>query len=109
MPRIGRRDQLVTLERATSSQDSYGEEQATWATIGQEWAAVYYGRGNERRQAAMEHGAQPATFAMLSNPITLGLQVTDRIQHAGAAWDIEGIALDTPSRGHLEITATRSA
>lgn len=109
MTRIGRRDQLVTLERFTTSQDSYGEDQQDWAPIGQEWAAVYYGSGSERRQAAMEQGGQTATFAMLANPITLGVKLTDRIVHAGGAYDIEGIMPDTPRRGEIEIIATRSA
>ncbi|MBB3034051.1 head-tail adaptor protein [Alteriqipengyuania lutimaris] len=107
MVRIGRRDKLVTLERATMAQNDYGEEVPTWSAIGQEWAAVFYGRGDERRQAAMEQGSQPATFGMLANPITLGLKVTDRIQHAGTVWDIEGMAPDTPRRGEIEITAVR--
>lgn len=107
--RAGRRDQLVTLERASTVQDEYGEEQETWAPIGKEWVAVFYGRGSERRQAAMEQGQQPATFQLLSNPITRSLTLTDRIGHAGAAWDIEGIAPDTPARGLIEVTAVRSA
>lgn len=104
----GRRDQLITLETATTTQDDYGEEISTWGTIGTEWAAVFYGRGDERRQAAMEQGSQAATFQMLSNPITRALTLKDRIQFGGA-WDIEGIAPDMPKRGYIEITAVRSA
>lgn len=108
MTRIGRRDQLVTLERYSTSQDSYGEDQQDWAQIGQEWAAIYYGRGDERRQAAMEQGKQPAVFQMLSNTLTRSLTLTDRIQFGGV-WDIEGIAPDMPKRGYIEIAAVRSA
>lgn len=107
--RIGRRDQLVMLERSNPTQNGYGEEIPAWGTIGQEWAAVYYGRGDERRQAAMEQGSQPATFALLANPITRSLMLTDRIRHAGSAWDIESIAPDTPKAGEIEITAVRAA
>lgn len=107
--RIARRDQLVTLERATTTSDGYGEETQTWGTIGQEWAAVHYGRGSERREAAAEHGVQAANFTFLSNPVTRGLTLTDRIQHAGSAWDIEAIAPEMPRRGEIEITAVRSA
>ena len=109
MPRIGRRDQLVTLERSTSEQDAYGEEIATWSSIGQEYAAVYYGRGDERRQAAMQQGSQAATFGLLANPVTRGLTTRDRIQHGGEPWDIQGISPDTPTTGDIEITAVRSA
>lgn len=107
MTRIGRRDQLVTLERYTTSQDSYGEDQQDWAPIGQEWAAVFYGRGDERRQAAMEQGSQAATFKLLSNTLTRSLTLTDRIVHEGANWDIQQIA--PMERGYIEITAVRAA
>lgn len=103
----GRRDQLISLERATVEQDSYGEEVSTWAEIGTEFAAVYYGRGDERRQAAMEQGSQAATFKLLSNTLTRSLTLTDRIVHEGANYDIEGIA--PMERGYIEITAVRAA
>lgn len=108
MPRIGRRDQLITLERATSTRDDHNEPVEDWQPIGQEWAAVYYGRGEERRRMATEEGRQAASFSMLSNPITTELKVTDRIVHAGAAWDIEGISPDTPKVGEIEVEAVRS-
>lgn len=108
MARIARRDQRVTLQRYTTSTDSYGEEIATWGDIGSEWAAIYYGRGSERRQAAMEQGAQPATFQFLSNPLTRSLTIRDRIDHGGT-WDIVGVSPDTPDRGLLEVTAVRAA
>ena len=56
----------------------------------------------------MERGAQPATFQMLSNPVTRALTVKDRIEF-GAAWDIVGVSPDTPERGLIEITAVRGA
>lgn len=105
----GRRDQLVTLQRYTTTQDEYGEEVQTWADLGTEWAAVFYGRGDERRQAAMEQGSQPATFQMLANLNTLGLTIRDRIVLDGVAWDITGLAPNTPKRGLIEATATRAA
>jgi SPP1 family predicted phage head-tail adaptor len=104
----GRRNKLITIERYTTTQDDYGEETQTWATYAIEWAAIYYGRGDERRQAAMEQGQQAATFQMLSNPLTEAVTLKDRIVHDGANWDITGIAPDTPKRGEIELTATRS-
>jgi head-tail adaptor len=103
-----RRNQLVTLERFTSTQNDYGEEVEDWGAIGTEWAAVYYGKGSERRQAAMEQGSQPANFQFISNTQTRGLTLKDRIEHSGA-WDIVGISPDTPERGLLEVTAVRAS
>ena len=88
---VGRRDQEVILQRYTTEQNDYGEEVETWSDIGSEWAAIFYGRGSERRQAAMERGAQPATFQMLSNPVTRapsGLRsMRQRTRHRGSTPD----------------------
>ncbi|MAG24952.1 hypothetical protein CMI47_05170 [Candidatus Pacearchaeota archaeon] len=105
----GRRDQLVTLERYSATMNEYNEEvDFVWTPLGQEWAAVYYGKGSERRQAAMEQGSQPANFQFLSNAQTRGLTLKDRIEHNGV-WDVVGISPDTPERGLLEVTAVRAA
>jgi head-tail adaptor len=98
----------VTLVRYSATQDAAGEEVQDWAPLGDERAQFIYGRGQERRQAAMEQGEQAATFRMHSNARTRGLRVSDRITHQATSWDIEGIALDTPKRGMVEITATRA-
>ncbi len=105
----GRRDVLVSLERATVVQDPYGEEQLTWGALGSEWCQLFYGRGDERRQAAMEQGQQAATFNMLANKRTRGLTLKDRLTADGVVWDIVGLAPDTPGRGQFEATAVRAA
>lgn len=107
--RAGRRDQLITLQTYTTTQDDHNEEVETWGTAATEWAAVFYGRGDERRQAAMEQGLQPATFQVLSNAATRAMNVRGRIVHGGVNWDIVGIAPDTPERGLIEFTAARAA
>lgn len=105
----GRRDQLVTLQHtATTTQDEYGQEIPTWATLGTEWAAVYYGRGDERRLAARVEGQQVAVFNFLDNPMTRAAELTDRIILDGYIWDIAGISPGTPKRGEIEFTATRT-
>lgn len=103
----GRRNQLVTLQRYTASQDQYGEEvQQVWANLGTEWVAVFYGRGDERRQAAMEQGSQAATFQMLSNETTRALTIRDRIVLGSDNWDV--VSLVAPRRGEIEVTAVRA-
>lgn len=102
----GRRDQLVTIQSFTAAQDAYGEEVQTWADLGQEWAAVFYGRGDERRQAAVEQGQQAVTFQMLSNAITRAVTLKDRLIHDGSTFDVVGIA--PMDRATIEFTATRS-
>lgn len=105
-----KRGPLVTLQRYSAEQDAYGEETQTWSDLGEEWAVVFYGRGDERRQAAMIQTTQVATFQMHSNARTRGLLPRDRIVHDDANWDITGPpALDTPKRGKVEIEAKRAA
>lgn len=99
----GRRDSLITIQRGTPTLDDYGGETLVWATLATEWAAVFYGRGDERRQAAIEQGKQPATFQVISNTATRSANVKDRIVHDGWNWDIEGIA--PMNRMLIEFTA----
>ena len=103
------RNTLVTLERATTVRDDYNEETESWAQVGEEWAQVFYGRGDERRQAAAELASQTATFQMDANETTLALAENDRLQADGRIWDIRGIAPHTPRHGDVEITARRLA
>lgn len=104
----GKRDQLVTIQRGTPSTDDYGGETITWATLATEWAAVFYGRGDERRQAAVERGQQAAVFQVLSNTDTRSVNLEDRISHDGSYWNIIGIAPATPKRGLIELAAVRA-
>lgn len=104
----GRRETEIEFQRDTTTQDDYGEEVSTWATLGTEWASINWGRGDERRQAAMEQGSQSATFNVLSNPMTDSVSVKDRIVLDGQNWDIES-NVPGKKRGERDITAVRAA
>lgn len=103
--RAGERDELVIIQRATSISDAYGEPIQTWAEFVKTWAAILHGRGEERRQAGMEEGVQPATFQMLSTPSTRAITLRDRIIAQGVIWDIRGIVMGGPNRGMVEVVA----
>jgi SPP1 family predicted phage head-tail adaptor len=107
MTSIGRRDTLITLQRSTTVQDEYGQETEVWTDLGKEWAAVFYGRGDERRQAAQEQGSLPATFNLVSNAMTRGVKITDRIVIGADIWDIVSAA--PMSRAEIELTGRRAA
>lgn len=109
MTERGKFDQEIAIEQSVVSEDSYGQEKRAWSTFLTAWARVWVGRGDERRQLARESGRQAATFAILEVEETRAITIDMRIQHAGSAWDIDGIALHTPVRGQMEITAVRSA
>ena len=101
----GQRSKLVIVQRAARAKDAYGELIETWAEIGLAKAAILHGRGDERRQAAMEQGQQPATFQMLATALTRGLQLRDRLIAEGVIWDVRGIVIDSPHRGTVEVVA----
>ena len=103
-----RRPELITLERFTTTTDEYGEEKQAWGPIGTEWALIFYGRGDERRQAAMEQGKQSVTFQVRADSLTRSITLEDRIALGGSTYDIVSIAPDTPKRGKIEFTATRA-
>ena len=102
----GKRDQLVTFQRFTTTTDDYGEEVQTWATYATEWAAVFYGKGDERRAAAVEQGSQAVTFQVLANDLTRAVTLKDRITLDGSIYDIKGIA--PMDRATIEFTGVRA-
>ena len=102
----GKRDQLITFQRATVVVDDYGGEAGTWATHTTAWAQVRRGTGQERREAGQEAAAQSATFVTDWNPTLEAIKVTDRISYRGGTWDIVDVAPD--GNKEIQFTATRS-
>lgn len=104
----GRKDTEIEFQAATVVQDDYGEETSTWAALGIEWAHINWGRGDERRQSAMEQGSQSATFTVNDNPMTRAVTLKDRIVLDGQNWDITS---NVPGKeaGDRDITAVRAA
>lgn len=102
----GKRDQLITFQRATVTVDAYGGETPAFASHTTAWAQVRRGTGQERREASQEAGSQAATFVTDWNPTLDAIKITDRIFYLGAFWDITDVA----PMGHDEIqfTTTRS-
>lgn len=107
MMRVGTKSTLISFAREASVQDEYGEEIAAWSSLGNAWAAINWGRGDERRQVAMERGSQSATFTVYDNSMTRTLTIRDRIAMDGLYWDIES---NVPSRDGFDrdITAVRA-
>lgn len=102
----GKRDQRIAFERGMVTTDDHGEDVLTWAEIGERWAAVNYGRGDERRQSAREGAVQPATFIVLTDELTRTLLPTDRISFSGV-WNIAG---GVPrGRAEIEFSAVRAS
>ena len=102
----GKRDQLITFQRATVLVDDYGGETPTWTTHTTAWAQVRRGTGAERREAAQEVGSATATFVTDWSPTLEAIKITDRISYRGGTWDITDLAISDNSQ--IQYTATRS-
>ncbi len=104
------RKKRITFQRAPMIDDGYTvrEDWDAPVTLGTVMAAINFGRGDERRAAAMEQSDQPATFTVTDSATTRSLLLTDRIMFDGAAWDIRSI-VPAKTPGERDITATRAA
>jgi head-tail adaptor len=100
-----KRDTLIDFQRFTATTDEYGEEVKVWAKIGDAYADVFYGRGDEKRQAAREQGTQAANFVVPSNSMTRGINIADRIVLETDNWDIVGTS--PTGIDDIEFTAKR--
>lgn len=103
----GRRDQRITFQRNVPTESEHGDQLPGWTPLGDAWAAVHYGRGDERRQAASEQRVQSATFVVATCAMARGVTVLDRIVHAGQAWNIIGI-VPREQKGEIEYDARRA-
>jgi head-tail adaptor len=101
----GDRDTRIVFERFASGRDGYGEQTEDWSEIGSSMAKVYFGRGDERRQAAREQASKQATFNVGRNAVTRSLTETDRIKVGTVIWDITDIS--PIGKGEIDLTASR--
>lgn len=102
----GRLKWRVTIERFTVTQDDFNEDIEAWAPLATRSAAIYYGKGEERREAAMETASQAASFEMIADSVTRSVTVKDRLSYDGGTWDITGIS--PLGRSGISFTATRA-
>ena len=106
----GRRIHSIRFQRLSANEDALGgTDTSVWSNLfdSSRPAAVYYGTGSERRQAAAESAAQIATFNVLADSETRTVTTGDRIEFNGLGWDITGIApIGGPVPFEIDFTAT---
>lgn len=102
----GQRSELIVIQRATVTENAYGEEVPTWATYATRRARVRFGTAQEKREAAQEGGVQTATFECVRSTILDAVTLKDQISYLGSTWDItETAPLDTKM---IRFTGTRN-
>lgn len=103
----GRRSRKIIVERATVTENAFGEPVESWATFAQPFAEVIFGTAAEGREAAADMGSAAATFRVLHNSTTAAITVKDRVSFDGSYWNIAGNVPSLKLNRHREITATR--
>ncbi len=102
---IGERRQRVVFQRATVTQDAFGEPDKTWTNLATQWAMVQELKGAERR-AANETMAEVTTRIVTRNNSTLtSLAPGDRATWSGHTYDIKAVVPRDHRRSELEILA----
>jgi SPP1 family predicted phage head-tail adaptor len=113
--RSGRLDRRITIQRATITQNSTGEEIATWGTLATVWAELRQGKpGNEAYASQQFLGKTPLTFRIRWSTTVQVLTVKDRISYAGRTYDIldvreigrrEGLEIDAFARSETAVAS----
>lgn len=106
MTRAAQRRERIIFLREGAERDAWNQPTGGWGAIGRARAAIYYGAGTERRQAAQEQGVQAASFSCLASELTRSITTADRLEHKGAVWNITAIV---PIGRDIDFTATRAA
>lgn len=103
--RAGRLDRLVTLQRAITTQDAYGEEIKTWSDIADVWAERVELRGVERFEAQQTQAHVDAKYRIRW---MAGLTPINRLIDAdGRVYDIQAV-LEIGRREGLELQVSAS-
>lgn len=84
-------DRQITIQRATSVQDGFGEEVATWSDLMTIWAEVTPTRGAEPYIADRFEAGRVNTFRVRYNQDATAILETDRISYEGEVYDIHSI------------------
>lgn len=102
------RPHLITFQKfMETGRDDFNAPIVEWADHARAYAAVLFGTGAERREAAQEAGSSPATFRTLYSPKLAAVEVKDRVNFKGADWDITS-AVPIGFQEGFEFTATRA-
>ncbi len=103
--RSGRLDRIITLQRAITTQDSYGEEIKTWTDIADVWAERQQLRGEERWQAQQTVAKIEAIYRIRWKA---GLTPIDRLIDDGRIYDIQACS-EIGRREGLELQVSARA
>ena len=102
---IGERRSRVVFQRATVSQDAFGEPDKTWTTLATQWALVQELKGRERQGANETMGEVTTRIVTRNNTTITSLAPGDRATWSGHTYDIKAVIPRDHRRSELEILA----
>ena len=103
-----KRDRLIRFALPARGENAAGEPvEESLPEVGKAWAAVSYGKAQERREAGIEGNDLPATFNTLQSDVTRPIGPGHVILFDGHRWDITSAA--PFERTEMEFTAVRRA
>lgn len=97
----------VTIQRYSTTELPSGEETKAWADYATCYAAITFGTGRERREAAQETASAPATFHIRRSAKTATVTPADRLSFDGSDWDIISAVPSREFKVGVDLTATR--
>jgi SPP1 family predicted phage head-tail adaptor len=101
----GKRDQRVTVQRFTSTDDGYGGQVESWSTYCTRWVEVKPLSGRERNQA--QQTESPANYRMVfpRDSVTAEITTADRVVWQGKTGQIRFIADagDRPTEFYIDV------
>ena len=109
MKTAGQRNRKIVIETRTVTTADDGTEIESWANHCECWAAISYGTGQERREAAQEQAAVTATFFVPENANTRAVDPESyRIIFEGT-WDVISAVPSPEYNRERHLTAVKRA
>lgn len=103
MIEAGRLNKRVTLERATSTTNEYGEHVETWQPVGTVWAGIEPVSGREVELAK-------SFSASVSHKVTIryqpGLDSTVRVNYGGRVFSVDAVLDEREAHEKLTLYCT---
>lgn len=91
--KFGRMDSRITIERTTTTTNTYGERVNAWGTLATVWADVIYreGSGTESIQSAQVLSKQPVHFLIRYSTTVADVSPKDRVSYNSKLYNIETV------------------
>lgn len=104
----GKRDRLITIQRATYTTNEFNERVYAWSALASVWAGYLPVSDGERMRASQLGAELTGRFHVPHLSVVASVNPKDRIVMDGDTFDILGVK-EIGRREGLEITALKSA